>query len=73
MWAVTGRGREARVRPDCAHPSHSPMPDWECGNVSYDIILPARPVRTGKAMPKEQEKLVFGSDQHFIGDGKLKQ
>lgn len=32
------------------HPPNSPMPDWECGNVSSDIIPPAGPVRTGKAI-----------------------
>lgn len=39
-----------------AHPSHSPMPDWECGNVSSDTMLPAGPVRTGKAIQKKQDE-----------------
>lgn len=40
---------EARSR--ClAHPPHSPMLEWECGNVSSDIIPPVGPVRTGKVM-----------------------
>ncbi len=39
------------------------MPDWECGNVPFDIIPSAGPVRAGRAIQQKQEKGVFRSDQ----------